>query len=269
MASLPAASGGGCPLGHDSSVPPPPPPPSKASLPAASGGGCPLGHDKRGAPPPPQDGPADGPDRPLVNPLAPSGGPSSHASCPVRRHNNLDARDGPVDPLDVVPESAIPAAGRGNSDSGREWLNPSPNQLYRALKRKNKAIDREDAESVAMVHNMVTDQSWAAVMEYEALHARRCAEPALTRFQGMDGIYSFKARFVNWMGWADLPFDRHDWYVNRCGREVKYVIDYYASPEEGGGVSYSIDARPAPTPTGLLDRTRLAFRRWRAGESWW
>jgi len=23
------------------------------------------------------------------------------------------------------------------------------------------------------------------------------------------------------------PFDRHDWIVDRCGKEVRYVIDYY------------------------------------------
>lgn len=23
------------------------------------------------------------------------------------------------------------------------------------------------------------------------------------------------------------PFDRHDWIVDRCGTEVRYVIDYY------------------------------------------
>ena len=24
-----------------------------------------------------------------------------------------------------------------------------------------------------------------------------------------------------------LPFDRHDWIVDRNGKEVRYVIDYY------------------------------------------
>jgi len=23
------------------------------------------------------------------------------------------------------------------------------------------------------------------------------------------------------------PFDRHDWIVDRCGKEVRYIIDYY------------------------------------------
>ena len=34
------------------------------------------------------------------------------------------------------------------------------------------------------------------------------------------------ARFSSWFG-GPLPFDRHDWYVDRCGQEVRYVIDFY------------------------------------------
>ena len=30
----------------------------------------------------------------------------------------------------------------------------------------------------------------------------------------------------------ELPFDRHDWIVDRCGKQVRYIIDYY----DGGNV---------------------------------
>ena len=30
----------------------------------------------------------------------------------------------------------------------------------------------------------------------------------------------------------ELPFDRHDWIVDRCGKHVRYIIDYY----DGGKV---------------------------------
>ena len=39
---------------------------------------------------------------------------------------------------DMIPGEAIPATGRGNSESGEQWLNPSANQLYHSLKRKSK-----------------------------------------------------------------------------------------------------------------------------------
>lgn len=33
---------------------------------------------------------------------------------------------------------------------------------------------------------------------------------------------------------APLPFDRHDWYVDRCGTEVRYVIDFYFDDDKAG-----------------------------------
>lgn len=30
----------------------------------------------------------------------------------------------------------------------------------------------------------------------------------------------------------EYPFDRHDWIVDRCGKDVRYIIDYY----DGGSV---------------------------------
>jgi hypothetical protein len=31
-----------------------------------------------------------------------------------------------------------------------------------------------------------------------------------------------------------MPFDRHDWIVDRCGREVRYVIDFYFNEDKAG-----------------------------------
>jgi len=63
----------------------------------------------------------------------------------------------------------------------------------------------------------------------------------LFRFEGRDGDYSPKARLLNYLG-INLPFDRHDWTVDRCGTEQKYIIDYYATGEDATQ-SYNIDAR--------------------------
>ena len=41
------------------------------------------------------------------------------------------------------------------------------------------------------------------------------------------------ARLHTWMG-GQLPFDRHDWYVDRCGQEVRYVIDFYFHEDKAG-----------------------------------
>lgn len=44
-----------------------------------------------------------------------------------------------------------------------------------------------------------------------------------------------------------LPFDRHDWYINRNGKEVRYVIDFYKGSKRNtfSPVAIYLDVRPA------------------------
>lgn len=59
-----------------------------------------------------------------------------------------------------------------------------------------------------------------------------------------------------------LPFDRHDWIVEReNGDEVRYVIDFYSGqPEPGRPLSVYLDVRPAlDSVEGALDRLRWQF----------
>lgn len=62
----------------------------------------------------------------------------------------------------------------------------------------------------------------------------------------------------------ELPFDRHDWVVERCGRKVRYVIDYYGcEPAEDNSVPIYLDVRPAlDSFQAFWDRLRVAWRRW-------
>jgi cytochrome c heme-lyase len=67
---------------------------------------------------------------------------------------------------------------------------------------------------------------------------------------------------AQWKGFA-LPFDRHDWIIDRCGKEVRYVIDFYSgAPGPGAAVAMFIDARPA------LDSFEAAWDRLRMQFSW-
>ena len=68
--------------------------------------------------------------------------------------------------------------------------------------------------------------AWQEVLKWEALHAEECTNPKLKSFGGKATDYSPRARFRQLMGYQ-LPFDRHDWIVDRAGKEVRYVIDYY------------------------------------------
>lgn len=67
----------------------------------------------------------------------------------------------------------------------------------------------------------------------------------------------------------ELPFDRHDWIVDRNGKEVRYVIDYY----DGGRMSENyefalLDVRPAlDSFEALWDRMKVAVWRWTSGSN--
>jgi cytochrome c heme-lyase len=101
--------------------------------------------------------------------------------------------------------------------------------------------------------------------------------PKLLRFTGRPTEPTPKSQILQWMGWAwpakfetAPPFDRHDWYVERCGEkgceEVRYVIDYYeGAPEPTGEPVFFLDVRPAvDTPRAAAERTI----RW-GTDVWW
>ena len=212
------------------------------------------------------------------------------------------------DPLEEIPGIKIPSTGRGNDISGQYWLNPSANQLERALKRKNKPIEHEDSISVSTVHAYVTEQTWNEIMRYESFHFNKCTKNniKLAKFEGKDGIFSPKARIFNKLFNNPLPYDRHDWTVDRCGKEIQYVIDYYAIPyripsdnsinnstsnddnnDNNNDTQYSdkydefvndpniqfmytIDARPKINSFGnIFDRIKMSYKKWKNGDQWY
>ena len=61
------------------------------------------------------------------------------------------------------------------------------------------------------------------------------------------------ARLMSWVG-APLPFDRHDWYVDRCGTEVRYGIDFYFDDDKAGTPEVS---HTALCPTEGLDMSTI------------
>lgn len=198
------------------------------------------------------------------------GCPMGHSSADLIKHKQqLQNAQLPTKNNEDLPNicpmewGLIPSDGRGNSADGEHWENPSPRQLYAALKRKNKADDLEEqgvidatvVKSVANAHAKCTQLAWDGVLEYEALHKESCSKPALLKFHG-NPEFTFKAKFWNLLGY-ELPFDRHDWYVNRCGREIKYIIDFYSVPHDESAML--VDCRPSITPSGVFDRIKLGI----------
>jgi cytochrome c heme-lyase len=105
----------------------------------------------------------------------------------------------------------------------------------------------------------MNESTWQRVLAWEALHADECGcGPKLLRFLGRPHDLSPLARFALLTG-GPAPFDRHDWVVDRCGREVRYVIDFYFNEAAAGTPdAFSLRVRPAlDSPGAALDRVKM------------
>lgn len=161
--------------------------------------------------------------------------------------------------------SGIPKAGTDNE----HWVYPSEQMFYNAMIRKGwkwkeSDIQSEDMTHIINIHNTNNELAWREVLKWEALHAYECGNPKLKSFGGRAKDYSPRARIRRWMGY-ELPFDRHDWIIDRCGQEVRYVIDYYdaGSPDADHKTFVRLDVRPAlDSWQAFADRLRVAWWRW-------
>mmetsp|Transcript_8092 Transcript_8092/g.11760 ORF Transcript_8092/g.11760 Transcript_8092/m.11760 type:complete len:432 (+) Transcript_8092:120-1415(+) len=165
--------------------------------------------------------------------------------------------------------STIPKSGEGT------WLYPSPQMFYNALVRKNKLDDdttANDMESVVALHNNMNERTWKHVLEWEKVFNKEKSNIKLTKFIGRPQDLSPKARLKHFLLGHPLPFDRHDWTVEReDGTTVRYIIDYYhdetkSSEEPGTGLpglndrveSLLVDVRPAlDSPSEFYHRAVL------------
>ena len=212
-----------------------------------SASGCPVigqGAARDGA-----DGP-DGPDGPR--------GLNEKNMMPV--DNNKPVFDDKTKPLDATRAvSSIPTAS--GEASGENWVYPSPQMFYNAMRRKNWQPAEEDMNAIVAIHNATNERVWSLIRMWEA--EQGCAEPRLVRFRGCPKDYSPKARMLNLFANKRLPFDRHDWIVERCGRgEVRYVIDFYSGAvAPGQPAAMHLDVRPAlDSPALLAERLIMQFK---------
>ncbi|XP_053326367.1 holocytochrome c-type synthase [Spea bombifrons] len=264
-----------------SSVPPPPlpaaaapertqtlaSPPPECPMHQKQTEGCPM---KKEAPPNPESQSCSGP--------AHQERAYEYVACPMKSH----AKD-EIDPSNMMPppnqtpapdqpfplslsreESTIPRSG-----TDKKWVYPSEQMFWNAMLRKgwkwkDEDIQNKDMENIIKIHNRNNEQAWFEILKWEALHAKECpCGPTLTRFGGKAKEYSPRARIRSWMGY-ELPFDRHDWIVDRCGKEVRYVIDYYDGGQVDQNYQFTIlDVRPAfDSIDAVWDRMKVAWWRW-------
>ena len=121
--------------------------------------------------------------------------------------------------------------------------------FFDAMRRKGYSPEETDMKTVVPIHNAVNERAWKEIREWEApyLANTTCDGPRLTSFANKAERMTPRARMKTILGYT-APFDRHDWVVDRCGKRVDYVIDFYAGrPGAGpgnGAPSFYLDVRP-------------------------
>lgn len=167
-------------------------------------------------------------------------------------------------------QSTIPKA-----DGSGYWMYPSEQMFWNAMIRKGwnwkqhveekQGFQGQDMTQIIKIHNANNETAWQEVLKWEkALHSRECpAGPKLKKFSGDAQNFTPRARIRKWLGY-ELPFDRHDWIVDRCGIEVRYIIDYYEGDiNDKTGQFALLDVRPAlDRLENIWDRMRVAWLRW-------
>ncbi|KAJ1373764.1 putative cytochrome c-type heme lyase, variant 2 [Parelaphostrongylus tenuis] len=179
-------------------------------------------------------------------------------------HPNQKPAPGQPFPLPLTREkSSIPKAGTNDT-----WTYPSPQMFWNAMLKKGwrweeDQLTEKDMDNIIRIHNANNEEAWREVLKWENLLHPECAEPKLKSFKGDAKKITPRARFRNLFLGYDLPFDRHDWIVDRCGvKEVQYVIDYY----DGGAVDPQsklftiLDVRPAFNDLGNIWDRMVGFK---------
>ncbi|OMH82438.1 putative cytochrome c-type heme lyase [Zancudomyces culisetae] len=166
------------------------------------------------------------------------------------------------------------------------WVYPSEQMFYNAMRRKRYSVYEGDVKTIVSIHNAVNEMCWMKILEWESLHKKECPEPKLVKFEGRAKDKTIKALWNEYVMGYKPPFDRHDWTVDRNGKQVRYIIDFYGggmggssdssangksadaststststSTSKGKGLaSFYLDVRPAPTVGGVVDRIRRAL----------
>lgn len=212
------------------------------------------------------------------------------SSCPMHADNS---KENDIDPLNMMPPpNQRPSPGqpfllntnrqisnipRGGEHEGKNWQYPSEQMFWNAMLRKGwrwekEALSQDDMQHIINIHNTNNERAWQEILLWESFHPE-CESPKLLKFGGRAKDYSPRARLRALMG-NDLPFDRHDWVIDRSGKQVRYVIDYYDIGDENGyktGEFVELDVRPAYDSFGaVIDRSRAALLRKAAGiYQWW
>lgn len=148
--------------------------------------------------------------------------------------------------LNSAERAALPANNEADTGHDREsgnWIYPSQEMFFNAMQRKGHSANPSDMQSIVPIHNAVNERAWSEIKAWErGWGSERCGGPKLISFAGDSKALTPKARWKGLLGYTE-PFDRHDWVVDRCGKQVEYVIDFYKGRGDNP-LSFHLDVRP-------------------------
>ncbi|GME33478.1 Cytochrome c heme lyase [Neofusicoccum parvum] len=238
---------------------------------------CPVDHKARaawlekaqaasaqGQPPPPHPLPPAAPaapgcdsstlDQSLPAKTAPTAGQSILGYLGLRQEREVSSI-----PRAVPGEQGTATADAGRKSNGGEgearrdeatgnWVYPSEEMFFNAMKRKKFDPRVEDMRSIVPIHNAVNERAWREIKAWEQGRGAEssCGGPRLVAFSGNSQKLTPRARINTFLGYQ-APFDRHDWVIDRCGTTVEYVIDFYSGRDEGKAgksLNFYLDVRP-------------------------
>lgn len=167
--------------------------------------------------------------------------------------------------LNSAEAAALPANSERDTGHDRDsgnWIYPSQHMFFEAMRRKGHTPSTQDMQTIVPIHNAVNERAWSHIQAWEEAYTRSCGGPKLVSFSGDSKKVTPRAWWKGLVGY-ERPFDRHDWVVDRCGKRVEYVIDFYSGKQEGAldgiGPSFYLDVRPK-----LNSWEGVKTRTWRA-----
>ncbi|CCD23693.1 cytochrome c1 heme lyase CYT2 NDAI_0C00320 [Naumovozyma dairenensis CBS 421] len=128
----------------------------------------------------------------------------------------------------ITDERTVSSIPRTGTDSN--WIYPSEKQFFEAMKRKNWNPNETDMKTVVPLHNSINERVWNYINQWE--HSTPCNDIKLTNFKGDSKKLTPRAWFRSTILHYSKPFDRHDWQIDRCGKKIDYVIDFYCDEIE-------------------------------------
>ncbi|KAJ1332090.1 hypothetical protein BSLG_009023 [Batrachochytrium salamandrivorans] len=138
--------------------------------------------------------------------------------------------------------------------------------VFQCHATQNWDAKEDDMKVIVPIHNAVNERCWKQILEWKLFIKVLVPSRNYSRFIGRPKDYTPKARFRQLLGYK-LPFDRHDWTVDRCGTKVTYVVDFYTGASGNPtDLAFYLDVRPEMSYQGVLDRLT---KFWKTGTGLW